>query len=143
VGEFVSQAISAVLGHVATLLSAPERAETMGDWRAYGFRVALDTELEAYATELRKLDQERVVTATLRAVRSLAARDTLEGELTELVTQVMSPWERHSLQQQLESLGLEQAGRGALRSWLLEQLEPVLETTAFRAWLQALLGTAE
>lgn len=143
VGEFVTQAISAVLGHVATLLTAPERAETMGDWRAYGFRVVLDTELEAYAAELRKLDPERAVAATAGAVRALAERDSLEAELTELVTDAMAPWAQRSLGEQLRALGLEDAWRSTLVSWLQEQLEPVLETTAFRAWLQALLGTTE
>jgi hypothetical protein len=143
VGEFVSQAISAVLGHVATLLTAPERAETMGDWRAYGFRVVLDTELEAFAAEARKLDPDRVVAATLHAVRALAARDSLEAELTELVSDVMAPWAQRSLGEQLGTLGLEQTWRTTASTWLREQLEPVLQTTAFRAWLQALLGTTD
>ncbi len=140
VSEHVSQVISAVLGHVATLLTAPERAETMGDWRAYGLRVVLDTELEAFAAEARKLEPERAVAATARAVRSLAERESLEDELTELIQQVMEPWKQHRLGPQLASLGLEQAWRDTWRRWLVEQIGPVLETTAFEAWLNALLG---
>lgn len=143
VGEYVSQAISVVLGHVATLLTAPERAETMGDWRAYGLRVVLDTQLEAFAAEARKLDPKRAVAATAGAVRSLAARETLEAELAELVQAAMGPWQHHSIGQLLSSLELEQACRSSWRAWLREQLAPVLETTAFEAWLQALLGTTD
>ncbi len=143
VGEFVSTVISAVLGQVATLLTAPERAETMGDWRAYGMRVVLDTELEAFAVEARKLEPQRAVTATARAVRALAKRDSLEDELTELVEQAIAPWRELTLGDQLEALSLEDTWRETWRGWLQEQLAPVLETTAFRAWLQALLGTAD
>ena len=143
VGEYVNQAISAVLGHVATLLTAPERAATMGDWRAYGLRVVLDTELEAFAAEARKLDPDHAVAATAGAVRALAARETLEGELTELVRRAMAPWEQQTIGALLQTLGLEQALRETWREWLGEQLSPVLETTAFRAWLQALLGTTD
>jgi hypothetical protein len=140
VSEFVSHAISAVLAHIATLLTAPERAETMGDWRAYGLRVVLDTELEAFATEARKLDLEHAVGAMVRAVRALAEREGLEAELEAGLDKVLQPWSERKLGQQLEQLGIEQAWRDLWRSWLSEQLAPVLNTTAFRAWLQDLLG---
>jgi len=141
VGEYVTQVISAVLGQIATLLTAPERAETMGDWRAYGLRVALDTELEAYAVEARKLEPARAVAAVAQAVRTLATRESLEAELTELVQAAMAPWADRNLGQQLEALGVEDAWRETWRTWIHEQLVPVLETTAFQAWLAALLGT--
>ena len=143
VGEFVSQAISAVLGHVATLFTAPERAETMGDWRAYGMAVVLDTELEAFAAEARKMDPDRAVAATAQAIRALAQRESLEEELRTLVRTTLEPWQERSLQAQLEALGLEKAWRASTREWLQDQLEPVLNTTAFHAWLQALLGPAD
>jgi hypothetical protein len=143
VGEFVSQAISAVLGHVATLLTAPERAETMGDWRAYGLRVLLDTELEAWAVEARKLDPERAVQAMAKALRALAGRDTLEAELTDLIGVALDPWREQRIGELLRELGIEEAWREAGRSQLVELLGPVLDTTAFHAWLHALLGTAD
>jgi hypothetical protein len=143
VGEYVSQVISAVLAHVATLLTTPERAETMGDWRAYGMRVVLDTELEAFAIEARKLDPEQAVTAAAEALRRLAEREGLASEIALLAGQALAPWRERRLGALLAELGLEEIWRDSLRGWLLEQISPVLETTAFSAWLEALLGMRE
>jgi len=141
VGDFVSQAISAVMGHIATLLTAPERAETMGDWRAYGLRVALETELEVYATEARKLDPERVVQTVTRALEALAARESLERELVAGLEAPLEQIGATTLGEWLRGAGLEETWREAAVAWLGDQLLPVTETTAFRAWLQGWLGT--
>jgi hypothetical protein len=143
VGEYVTQVISAVLAQVATLLTAPERAETMGDWRAYGMRVVMETELEAFAREARKLEPEQAVATAARAVRSLAQREGLEDELTLLWRRALAPWEERALGELLGELGLGEVWRSGLRDWLSDLLVPVLDTTAFSAWLEALLGMIE
>ncbi len=143
VGDFVSQAISAVMSHIATLLTAPERAETMGDWRAYGLRVVLDTELEVYAAEARKLDPDRAVSATLTALRALAKRPTLERELEDHLQLALAPLGELSLGAWLRDAGLEETAREAAHTWLVQHSKPVLGTTEFRAWLQGWLGMGE
>ena len=141
VGDFVSQAISAVMAHIATLLTAPERADTMGDWRAHGLRVALDTDLEDFAAEGRKLDLDRAVQVTLQALETLAGRETLEQDMRAHLEATLAPLGEATLGEQLRATGLDQAWREAWLSWLARHLDPLLETTAFRAWLQNWLGT--
>ncbi|MFH1464192.1 MAG: hypothetical protein ABIO70_07385 [Pseudomonadota bacterium] len=142
VSEHVSQAISAALGQVATLLTAPERAATMGDWRAYGLRVVLDTELEAFAVEARKLDPARAARALTEGLVALARREGLEEELTQLLDGVLAPWRERTLKELVEEAGIEEAWREAWWALVEAQAGPVIHSAAFRAWLAAWLGSA-
>ena len=141
VSEHVSQAISAALGQIATLLTAPERAATMGDWRAYGLRVLLDTELEAFAVEARKLDVARAARALTEGLTALARREGLEGEMAEILAATPAPWRERRLGDLLGETGLEAAWREAWWALVEAQARPLIHSPAFRAWLAAWLGS--
>ncbi len=134
--EFGSQAISAVLGQVATLLTAPERAETLSDWRAHGLGVILDTELADWAKELRKLEEEQLLGTAKGMLQALARREGLQEEIEALARSAMDELGSTSFGDQLQESGMEQEWRETTRSLLLESLSSLIETPAFQSWLE-------
>jgi len=140
VSEHVSQAISAVLGQVATLLSAPERAATMGDWRAYGLRVVLDTELEAFAAEGRKLDPALAARALADGLTALARHPDLEARIEAGALDALAPWADRTLGSLLDDAGLRGAWRDAWREAVVTGAGPILRSPGFQAWLAGWLG---
>lgn len=138
--DFVAQGIRAALQHVARLLTDPDRAPTLADWRVHGLRVLLDTERSAWREEAGKADPDRVAGILWAGLQAVAARPTLEADLAAALAAALAPLADRTLGDLLGDAGLRETWRAGARDLFLAQAQDLVEDPVFQDWLARLVA---
>ena len=141
---FIDEALQAAMDQVADHLCDPANAARFGGYRAHLLSVILDTDNAILAGEVDKLDPDNLVEMAVATARSVARRDGLHEELTEVVRQAMAHSGGATLRSWLQDAGLEELSedewRASLQSRLSAEAHVFISTPTFTEWLDDLLA---
>jgi hypothetical protein len=137
--DFVDGAVHTFVAQVADHVTSPEHAERYAEFRAHLLDTLLDTELAVFAGEMEKLHPDEVVATAAATARALARRSGLQGEIAAAIRAAIEASGERSLGDLVAEAGLAEGWRAEAEAQLVEQMGKVVETTAFRRWLERLL----
>ncbi|MCB9778523.1 MAG: hypothetical protein H6742_08180 [Alphaproteobacteria bacterium] len=141
VKDFVDQAMGRVMIQVADHLCDPAYADQYGRYRVHIVDTLLHTELRTLADELEKIDPDSLVATGAGIARSLSRREGFRDEVADAARKAMTEAGGRSLRDFLAETGIDEARwRADIEVQVVARGADLLETDAFREWLEALLG---
>lgn len=139
--DFVDQAMSAVMQQVADHVCDPAYADVYGHFRVHVVDTLLQTELSVLAGEIDKMDPDRLVATGSAMARALARREGFREEVARAATRALQEAGGRSLRDFLAEAGIdEERWRADIEAQVVARGQDLLQTEAFRTWLEDLLA---
>ncbi len=133
--DFVDGAVHSFVEQVADHVTAAEHAARYAEFRVHLVDTLWDTELAVFARELDKLHPDDLVATGAATARALARRAGFEDEITAAIRAAIDASAGRSLGDLLDEAGIQDGWRHEAEAQLVEQAKRVVETGAFRSWL--------
>jgi hypothetical protein len=140
--DFVDGAVQSFVEQVADHVTAPEHAQAYAAFRVHLVDTLLDTELAVFAAEIEKLQPEALVATGAATARALARREGFEGEIAGALRAAIDASSGRSLGELLAEAGVREDWRRETEEQLATQAKNLVETEAFRRWLEGLVKPA-
>ncbi len=136
--EFVDSILNTVVAQAADDLCDPNKAESYGRFRGHLWDQFLDTPLADWGTEIDKIDPDLLISTANAAALALAARPSLQDELTSLIETAVSALGDQSLQDMLETVDVSNDWRIEAEKRAVTIVRSIAETEDFSTWLDTL-----